>query len=628
MPNTAVLKLQIIADATKAVSAMKDMSGAADKASGKTQTAGSRLKSMGMTAARVAGAAALGGLVAMMKTGVSEQSDYLKGQAQLAAGLKSTGNAANTSVKQMEDLASSIQNYSGQTDDSIVAAEQLMLTFTNVGNAAGKNNDVFDQAIKMTADMAARMGGDASTYAIQLGKALNDPIKGLTSLTRIGVSFTEAQKKQIKQMQESGDTMGAQKVILAELRKEFGGSAKAAGETLPGQMAKAKRSFEDISQQLVVSLMPAFTKLADMLTGSILPAFAKVMKFIGDNIQWLLPLVTGIYLAVKAYKAWVFVTTALTAANRALMISFATNPITLWIVAIVAIVAALVYAYKHFTWFRNAVNAVLHAIGAAFVWLGRAIQTVWNKALGILKRWGPVALAVLAPFLGIPLLIYRNWDKLVAWTKNVWDKVIGVFRKVTGWVSGALRGVTNAITAPFSSAWNWIQSHVLNPMSRMFSGIVGGISRALSGVTNAITAPFSAAWDWIQSHVLGPIKTGWNGIANAINAIHFSVSVPKFVPGIGGKGFTFDPPNVPLLRRGAYVTGPMAAIVGEGSRPEFVVPDDKLRQLIRQELNNAGVTVIVNGALDPDAVARQIDKLLRGRARRVGGPRVVGTATL
>jgi hypothetical protein len=73
--------------------------------------------------------------------------------------------------------------------------------------------------------------------AMQLGKALNDPIKGITALTRVGVSFTEGRRRDQGAMVKSGDTMGAQKLILHELNKEFGGSAEAAGKTLPGQLA-------------------------------------------------------------------------------------------------------------------------------------------------------------------------------------------------------------------------------------------------------------------------------------------------------------------------------------------------------------------------------------------------------
>src|SRR5262245_66611796 len=81
--------------------------------------------------------------------------------------------------------------------------------------------------------MSAALGQDGKASAIQLGKALNDPIKGVTALQRVGVSFTKSQKNQIKALVESGNTLGAQKVILRELGKEFGGAAKAATDPTP-----------------------------------------------------------------------------------------------------------------------------------------------------------------------------------------------------------------------------------------------------------------------------------------------------------------------------------------------------------------------------------------------------------
>jgi SLT domain-containing protein len=217
------------------------------------------------------------GIGKVLSTGFGEVSDYQKGLAQLNAGLKSTGGAAGITSGQMEDLASKIQAYSGQTDDSIVATEQLLLTFTNIRNEAGKNNDVFTQTTTIAADMAARLGGDASSAAIQLGKALNDPVKGITALTRVGVSFSDAQKKAIADDVKRNDTLSAQKVILAELTKEFGGSAKAVGETLPGQVERAKRSFEDFSQSIVGTIAP--------LANGFLPLLQKGLDSIGPKLQ-------------------------------------------------------------------------------------------------------------------------------------------------------------------------------------------------------------------------------------------------------------------------------------------------------------------------------------------------------
>ena len=97
----------------------------------------------------LAGVAALGGV---LKVGFGELTDYQSGLAQLENGIKTTGGAANVTAPFLETLATKIQGYSGQTDDSIVASEKLLLTFTKIRNSTGKNNDIFTQATKITAN--------------------------------------------------------------------------------------------------------------------------------------------------------------------------------------------------------------------------------------------------------------------------------------------------------------------------------------------------------------------------------------------------------------------------------------------------------------------------------------------
>lgn len=200
-------------------------------------------------------------------TGIREYSDADAAIAQLNAGMISTGNVANLNVKSMTDLASSIQAYSGQTDDSIMKTEQILQTFTNIRNVGP--DKIFDDTTKAAANMAAKLGGDASSQAIQLGKALNDPVKGMTALRRVGVSFSQQQTDQVKAMVAAGNVMGAQKVILGELSTEFGGAAEAAGKTFPGMLARLKRSFEDLSQSVmgafIPAVMPALTGIVDLM---------------------------------------------------------------------------------------------------------------------------------------------------------------------------------------------------------------------------------------------------------------------------------------------------------------------------------------------------------------------------
>lgn len=573
----ATLVLDIVANAAKAVSGLRDLDRAAGNASSGADKARSKIGGMAKAAAVAAGAAALGGMVAIIKTGVGEQKDFLAGQAQLANGIKSTNNAANVTVGGLEDLASSIQNYSGQTDDSIVASEKLLLTFTNVGNKAGKNNDIFNQATKMTADMAAKMGGDASKYAVQLGKALNDPTKGITALTRVGVTFTAAQKKSIKSMQDSGNTLGAQKVIMAELRKEFGGSAKAAGETLPGQMARAQRSFEDVSQSVVASLMPAITFLADILTGTLLPAFTAVVGWMTNHKAAVLAFAVAIgavYTAIKVGQAssavgaagglaaWIKQTNLAAGATKiwagiqaAFNAIMALNPVVLIVAALVLLGVALVVAYKKSETFRNIVQGAFRGVASAARAVWSVIRTAFDaikKIIGGVIDWllhskiaavllGPWRIALgalnalihggikglLAYFSGLLSAITRIlsgvWAVITAPFKAAWDWVKGRAKaaidgwgSIVKWVSTALSGVWTAIVAPFKSGWTRVKTYIGN-IKNGFSGAARRVGSTMSGVWTAIVAPFKSAWSTVKTYVTN-VKNAFAGAARRVGS--------------------------------------------------------------------------------------------------------------
>src|SRR6266542_4312811 len=136
---------------------------------------------------------------------------------QTGAVLKSTGGIAHVTASQVTKLADAISKKAGIDDEAVRAGENMLLTFKNIRNETGKGNDVFSQSTKTLADFAVGMHRDIPSAAIMMGKALNDPIKGLTALGRVGVQFTEQQKQQIGAMVKTGNVMGAQKLILREL---------------------------------------------------------------------------------------------------------------------------------------------------------------------------------------------------------------------------------------------------------------------------------------------------------------------------------------------------------------------------------------------------------------------------
>ena len=201
--------------------------------------------------------------------------------------VKSTGGAAKITADQMGNLATAISNKTGADDEAIQSGENLLATFTNVRNETGKGNDIFSRATQSAVDMAAAMNNgvvDANglkSANIQLGKALNDPVKGVTALQKVGVSFTADQKKQIKTLVDSGQTLKAQKIILAEVGKEFGGAAAAASDPL----TKLKTILGNVSESLGGLLLPTVDKVAKFIGGTMVPGiYALGSAFQGEGV--------------------------------------------------------------------------------------------------------------------------------------------------------------------------------------------------------------------------------------------------------------------------------------------------------------------------------------------------------
>lgn len=159
---------------------------------------------------------------------------------QLEATLKSTGEAAGLTSKQLQTLAGDLQNVTTYGDETTIAAESVLLTFTKIGK------DVFPTALEAVLDMSTALGTDLKGSALQVGKALNDPAKGITALTRAGVSFSKEQIALIKHLTETNRVGEAQMLMLKELQTEFGGSARAARGTLKGALDALGNAWGDL----------------------------------------------------------------------------------------------------------------------------------------------------------------------------------------------------------------------------------------------------------------------------------------------------------------------------------------------------------------------------------------------
>jgi len=230
----------------------------------------------------IAGGLALAGAVAF---GIRSLGDLARTTEQTNAVIASTGGKAGVTAAAVRDMANSLKNLSTVDDKVIQDGENMLLTFTGIGK------DIFPRATKAALNMAVAMAAgnveqvDLQASAIRLGKALNDPVKGMTALRKVGVAFTAEQIKQIKALVEAGDTVGAQTIILKELETEFGNAAAAAGKGPEASWRRLQDTGENLSQSIARGLLPVLTRASDWLSTKLAdPAVVKRIDEIGAGL--------------------------------------------------------------------------------------------------------------------------------------------------------------------------------------------------------------------------------------------------------------------------------------------------------------------------------------------------------
>lgn len=247
------LEVLITGNAKDAQKAFGDLEKSAAKSGKKTESSLSKMQK-GLVGLGLAGAA-IGSFKAF------EESEKVARQTE--AVIKSTGGEAQVTADHIGDLASEMSKLGGVDDEMVQSGANMLLTFTKVRNEVGKGNDIFDQATLAANNYAAATGTDVVAANKMLGVSLNDPVKGMAKLTKAGVSFTQQQKDQVAQMVAAGDTLGAQKLILSEFTKQYGGSLEA-NATASG---KAQVALENMGESVGAILAPAMTTAAQTLGG-------------------------------------------------------------------------------------------------------------------------------------------------------------------------------------------------------------------------------------------------------------------------------------------------------------------------------------------------------------------------
>lgn len=532
------------------------------------------------------GLSALGGIVS---SSISEAAQWQSALAQTQAVIESTGGAAGFTADQMAGLAADLSAASGMSlfsDDAILGAQNVLATFTNIKDIQ------FENATSAILDISQALGTDLKSASIQVGKALNDPINGVSALSRVGVSFTEQQKEQIKTLQEAGDIAGAQAIILGELNKEFGGSAAAAVNTYAGQMTVLSEQLNDVKQSVGEAILPLLQKLGQLLVTYAVPAVEQIagafISFV-DSIDWAAVfdgIATGFSniagaissidwasivstisdLAIQFYALLVSIdwagiaqllmnvggviynTLAAAFAYLQPIIQLVIDTITPLIPQVIAIGAALVQAFQ-----SPAVVTAFEYVKTAFALIAEIV------ILFITNYWQNLINAVnqLAPYFQIA------FDAILTVINYVLPIINGLLTALAHYMNGDVSGALNTLNTTMSTVWTDIQNAVseaitkvtdylnglkdkfLTAGSDMIAGIVKGIKNSAASVRDALLDAVSGAWESVKSFL---------GIASPSRLMAETVGVP-FAQGIAA-GIAA---GIPDITGAARVAGTAAA---------------------------------------------------------------------
>lgn len=456
--------------------------------------------SVGLSQARDALGAAGIASAGFLKTCIDGATKAQKTNADLAQTIKSTGGAAGITADEVSKMASEFSKSTTFGAGAIKTGQNMLLTFTNIGK------DVFPQTTQAMLDMAQKMGGDPVSSSIQLGKALNDPTKGLTALTRVGITFTEEQKNQIETMQKAGDMAGAQKVILGELNKEFGGQAAAAAQTYDGQMKQLGNTFAGIKSTIGSAVLPYLQGIAEKLnTGA-----QAVSKFVTEHKQ----LVAIILSSTAVFGtliggAGLFTKVLAILGPTVQAIIGLIGGLTLPIAIVIAAIGGLIYAYtQNFGGMKDFIDGVIGGIVSAF-----------KEATAAFKSNGD-AIGAIGVF--IKNIFGDNVANTVTSTLTVIKNIIMSLVEIVKAHMPEIKAVISTVFQGIQSVWNSVLKPVLSFIITAIGQVVQWVISNWPLIQNTIKIVITSIATTIKSY-LNLIKSFWDANGAAIMAVASNV---------------------------------------------------------------------------------------------------------
>ena len=474
------------------------------------------------------------------------------------------GKETETVIKRLGEFADQTMKKTAVDDELIKSTQAQLLTFKSLAQTANSTGGAFDRATLAALDMAAVFGGDGAGNAIKLGKALNDPIKGISALTRVGIQFTQEQKNMIKAMVETSDASASVAVGLFENERSYNDFIKA--QVKAGATAKETANF--FKNNLTAEQYNLFNQLRS--TSDMLGAQEIILKEIETQVG-------GTAAA-----------TATASAKMAVAFGEMQESIGNALLPVLEKLVPLITGLFNYIGKNSGVITVLAGIMGA---LAIAILGV-NFALNanpIVK----VITLIAALAAGAVVLI----DYLV--------NLSGGWANLFAAIGKGLAEVGKFFTSVFEAVATFMAG-IINGLSTRFENFINTIISGLNGIIS------------LANSALSLISTVTGGAVNIQVPKVPTVSIPK-VP-------VKTPSKVPKLALGGIVMpqpGGVLANIAEAGQPEAVIPLNKMSQYTNNKPQNV-YNINVNGGVGSGStIGRSIVEAIKAY-ERTSGPVFVG----
>ena len=519
MPSaTKDFNVNILGDSTKGQAAFDAFGKKAKGTLTDTGGAFSKFTSVAGGALAAIGLANLGQKVGDFLSGsVDAYKDAQASQTQLTDAYERFPTLTDVSLKSLQDLNSALATKTKFDDDATASGQAALAAY-------GLNGRQLKELTPLMQDYAAKTGKDLPTAAKDLGKALLGQGR---SLKDIGLNFKDA-----------GSVSENFKQLMGGLNDKVGGFATKEGKDAAGQAEILKNQLGEVQETLGGKLMPIIQGFTSFLVTNVVPGLANVAGWVTDNAGLFIGLaavIGGLVLGWVIYsgvmKTIQMVTGIATAAQWLWNAAISANPISIIIIALLALVAGIIWVAANWDSVSKFLTESWGKIAsfATDVW-GHVVdffKDVWEKIVGFFKaagawimdmffHWTPLGI-IIANWGPLSGFFVDLWNGIVSWATRVWNGFIGWLGGVARNFIAGWRNIWNGLASYFGRLWNGISSVVMrvwNGLSGWLGSQVRNLVRALSAIWNGFSGFMNAIMRGISNVVMGI----WNGISSWLGA--------------------------------------------------------------------------------------------------------------